>query len=100
MGNNNLLVRQTELLEENYFMLKCLMKCQDIAHEIRESLDTLENSLSMVEKHIEVFGDASDLFESSQILIGSLKDAADVLVEAYRVLGHDDEASAETGEED
>lgn len=88
-----LLERNIELLEENRKLLKTVKSGADIAYLIKDMSRTMRRSLELVKKEISVFGEMSDLFETSMGLTDSMRDMADILIDEYRY-GYEDDYSS------
>lgn len=99
MGKNREHEKYVELLEENYLMLKVIKTSEGTIYLFEKSLENIADSLRVVKKGLEHFGDASDLIDTAENLVEDLKTTARMMAETYSLIG----ALAEdcnTGEED
>ncbi len=77
--------RRIELLEENYFMLKCLKHGSEIADMIGDATGTAQKSLEVVQEQLSFLGSIEDVLETTRELLSDLQDAAVTLKEAYEI---------------
>ena len=79
-----LLEMNVELLVENRKLLKSVKSGADMAYLIKDMAQTMRRSLELVEKELSLFGDASDLLETSRDLTDGIKNIASILIDEYR----------------
>lgn len=79
-----LLEMNVELLVENRKLLKSVKSGADMAYLIKDMAQTMRRSLELVEKELSLFGNASDLLETSRDLTDGIKNIASILIDEYR----------------
>ncbi|MBQ6407140.1 MAG: hypothetical protein IJJ64_03790 [Butyrivibrio sp.] len=85
--------KNIELHEENRKLLKSVKSGVDMAYLIKDMAQTMRRSLDLVEKGLSLFGDASDLLETSKDMTDGIKDVASILIHEYRYEYDEDYAS-------
>lgn len=94
-----MLEKNIELLEENRRLLKTVKRGADVAYLIKDMSRTMRTSLELVKKEVSVFGEMTDLFETSMSLTDSMKDMAEILIDEYRYGCEEEYSSADVFDE-
>ena len=95
----DILEKNVELYEENRKLLKSVKSGIDMAYLIKDMAQTMRRSLELVEKELSLFGDASDLLETSRDITDGIKNVASILIDEYRY-EYDEDCASDSGSDD